>query len=80
MRAGDLVIMVGLFNSPKGDRCWLKAYLNPKTPINEALNYARTRPSEASRLSRQRGEREIDPYADDVIASGNWTCYTELVN
>jgi hypothetical protein len=79
MRPSYLVIMVGLFNSPQGNRAWLKSYTAPDTPLNEALDWARTRPHE-DRSKARKGKREIDPYADDVISSGNWCCYTELVN
>jgi hypothetical protein len=78
MRPNHLVIAIGLFNSPKGDRAWCKVYVDHDTPLNEALDWARTRPHEDARKARK-GERSIDKYADDIINSGNWAAYTELV-
>jgi hypothetical protein len=80
MRACDrmLVLLVGLFNSPRGNQAWLRVHLPLNTPINEALEWARTRPSEASRKASRHGEREIDPYADSIIASGDYAFYSEV--
>jgi hypothetical protein len=73
-----LVVMVGLFNSPKGRFAWLKVSFPFGTPINEALEYARTRPNEAKRMYGGHRNKEINKYADSLIAAGDWACYTQL--
>ena len=80
MKASErmLVLMVGLFNSPKGCYAWLKVYFPLNTPINEALEYARTRPVEGKRMYGGKRNREIDKYADSIITSGDYAFYSEV--
>jgi hypothetical protein len=88
MKASDrmLVLLVGLFNSPSGRQAWLKCYFPMNTPLNEALDWARTRVVGGRRADcgmewskcGARRLREVDPYADSIIASGDYAFYSEV--